>query len=166
MTNNTDNLIALPDLSRRRSCRSWAVDWRSWWSPRPSRRKERPPEIPSVPTSGQQERGGGGGNRRGRQQQQIPVAARIHIDKDGSITVMTGKVECGQGARAELTQAAAEELRVAPDRIKLVMADTASVPDDGITAGSRTTPSTVLPCAPARPRRGTCSWRSRRRSGT
>lgn len=71
------------------------------------------------------------------------VGARLHIDQDGRITVMTGKVEVGQGSRAQLTQAAAEELRVPVDHIQLVMADTALVPDDGITAGSRTTPSTV-----------------------
>ncbi|MHC4486533.1 MAG: xanthine dehydrogenase family protein molybdopterin-binding subunit [Planctomycetota bacterium] len=79
----------------------------------------------------------------GRRRQSITVAARLHINKDGTITVMTGKVEEGQGARAQLTQAAAEELRVAVDRIRLVMADTALVPDDGRTAGSRTTPSNV-----------------------
>ena len=79
----------------------------------------------------------------GRRRQSITVAARLHINKDGTITVMTGKVEEGQGSRAQLTQAAAEELRVAVDRIRLVMADTALVPDDGRTAGSRTTPSTV-----------------------
>jgi isoquinoline 1-oxidoreductase len=56
---------------------------------------------------------------------------------------MTGKVECGQGARAELTQAAAEELCVAVGQIRLVMADTSLVPDDGGTFGSRSTPSTV-----------------------
>ena len=79
----------------------------------------------------------------GRRRQSITVAARLHINKDGTITVMTGKVEEGQGSRAQLTQAAAEELRVAVDRIRLVMADTALGPDDGRTAGSRTTPSTV-----------------------
>jgi isoquinoline 1-oxidoreductase len=78
----------------------------------------------------------GGGQVRG-------VSARIHIGVDGTITVMTGKVEGGQGARAELLQAAAEELKVAPEKIKMVMGDTALVPDDGITAGSRTTPSTL-----------------------
>jgi CO/xanthine dehydrogenase Mo-binding subunit len=82
----------------------------------------------------------GGRGGRGRS---IAVAARLHINLDGTITVMTGKVEEGQGARAQLTQAAAEELRVGADRIRLVMADTALVPDDGRTAGSRTTPSTV-----------------------
>ena len=71
------------------------------------------------------------------------IAARIHLGKDGSITVMTGKVEGGQGARAELSQAAAEELRVTPSRIQLVMGDTSLVPDDGITAGSGSTPRTV-----------------------
>jgi isoquinoline 1-oxidoreductase subunit beta len=52
-------------------------------------------------------------------------------------------VEEGQGPRAELTQAAAEELRVPVERVRLVMADTDLVPDDGITAGSRTTPRDV-----------------------
>ncbi|NIP24344.1 MAG: molybdopterin-dependent oxidoreductase [Phycisphaerae bacterium] len=83
------------------------------------------------------------GRRGGRSRQSISVAARLHINQDGTITVMTGKVEEGQGARAQLTQAAAEELRVTADRIRLVMADTALVPNDGRTAGSRTTPSTV-----------------------
>ena len=71
------------------------------------------------------------------------VAARLHIAQDGKITVLTSKVDVGQGSRAQITQAAAEELRVAVDQIKLVMADTALTPDDGGTAGSRTTPSTV-----------------------
>jgi isoquinoline 1-oxidoreductase len=82
------------------------------------------------------------GGRRGSRGAQN-VAARLHINQDGTITVMTGKVEEGQGSRAQLTQAAAEELRVGVAKIALVMADTALVPDDGITAGSRTTPSTV-----------------------
>jgi isoquinoline 1-oxidoreductase len=84
-----------------------------------------------------QRRGGrGGGGARN-------IAARIHLGKDGTITVMTGKVEAGQGARTELSQAAAEELRVPLGRIQLVMADTSLVPDDGITAGSGSTPRTV-----------------------
>jgi isoquinoline 1-oxidoreductase len=80
-------------------------------------------------------RGGGGGARN--------IAARVHLGKDGTITVMTGKVEAGQGARAELSEAAAEELRVPVSRIQLIMADTSLVPDDGITAGSGSTPRTV-----------------------
>ena len=83
------------------------------------------------------------GQRRGGRRGARNVAARLHINQDGTITVMTGKVEEGQGSRAQLTQAAAEELRVGAAKINLVMADTALVPDDGITAGSRTTPRTV-----------------------
>jgi isoquinoline 1-oxidoreductase len=71
------------------------------------------------------------------------IAARLQIAPDGVITARTSKVEVGQGSRAELTQAVAEELAVAPEKIRLVMADTAETPDDGGTAGSRTTPSTV-----------------------
>ncbi len=97
-----------------------------------------------------QQRGGrGGGGRGGRGgggffgRGPTNVAARLHIDRDGVITVMTGKVETGQGSRGEITQAAAEELRVDPARIVLIMADTGLVPDDGMTAGSQSTPSTV-----------------------
>lgn len=81
--------------------------------------------------------------RRGGGARQLNVSARIHLAENGRVTVLTGKVEMGQGARAELTQAAAEELRVPVDQIEMLMADTAQVPDDGTTAGSRTTPSTV-----------------------
>jgi len=71
------------------------------------------------------------------------LAARIHLGTDGTITVMAGKVEGGQGARAELTQAAAEELRVPASQVQMILADTELVPDDGMTAGSGTTPRTV-----------------------
>ena len=84
-----------------------------------------------------QRRGSGGPARSPR------VAARIHLGKDGTITVLSGKIEMGQGARAELSQAAAEELRVPIDQIRMLLADTSLVPDDGLSAGSRTTPSTV-----------------------
>src|SRR5882724_11222302 len=53
--------------------------------------------MPGVAQRGGR-RGGGGGAKN--------IAARIHLGKDGSITVFVGKVEAGQGARAELTQAA------------------------------------------------------------
>lgn len=71
------------------------------------------------------------------------VGARLHVGRDGTITVMTGKIEIGQGSRTQLTQAAAEELHVGVDRITMVMGDTDLCPNDGTTAGSRTTPSTV-----------------------
>ena len=56
--------------------------------------------------------------------------AFLRIGADGRVTCFTGKIEMGQGARSEITQAAAEELRVAPTQINLIMGDTALVPDD------------------------------------
>jgi len=84
------------------------------------------------------QRGGGRGGAGAR-----TISARIHFGKDGAITVLTGKVEAGQGARAELSQAAAEELRIPASRIQLLMSDTGLTPDDGVTAGSGSTPRTV-----------------------
>jgi isoquinoline 1-oxidoreductase len=80
-------------------------------------------------------RPGGGGPRE--------LGARLHIAEDSSVTVFTSKVEVGQNIRTMLTQVVAEELRLPVGRISLVMADTARTPDDGGTAGSRTTPDTV-----------------------
>ena len=82
------------------------------------------------------QRGGGGGG---------PLEARLHIAEDGLITILTGKIEEGQGARTQLMMAAAEELRVSLDRVRVMMADTDRVPNDGGTSGSRTTPGTVPP---------------------
>jgi isoquinoline 1-oxidoreductase subunit beta len=73
----------------------------------------------------------------------MSVEARLLVDQDGIVTVMTGKVDEGQGCRTQLMQAAAEELRISPDKVKMILADTALVPDDGMTAGSRTTPYNV-----------------------
>jgi isoquinoline 1-oxidoreductase len=71
------------------------------------------------------------------------LSSRIHLGVDGVITVLVGKVECGQGSRAELTQGAAEELGVSADQVKLIMSDTGQTPNDGNTAGSGTTPRTL-----------------------
>ncbi len=81
--------------------------------------------------------------RGGRRSRAAKMAERFHIGTDGMVTVFTGKVEIGQGSRTQITQAAAEELRLPVERLRLVMADTELCPDDGGTAGSRTTPSTV-----------------------
>jgi isoquinoline 1-oxidoreductase len=92
--------------------------------------------------------------QRSREERPTSLAQRLHIGADGTVTVLTSKVEVGQGSRTQLTQAAAEELRVPLDRVRMLMADSAVVPDDGGTAGSRTTPSNVptirKACAAAR----------------
>jgi CO/xanthine dehydrogenase Mo-binding subunit len=71
------------------------------------------------------------------------IGARLHVGEDGVVTVFSSKVEVGQGSRAQLGQAAAEELRIPLDRVRLVLAETDRVPDDGGTFGSRTTGYTV-----------------------
>jgi CO/xanthine dehydrogenase Mo-binding subunit len=82
------------------------------------------------------------------------IGARIHLGTNGIITVLSGKAEGGQGARAELSQAAAEELRVPVGQIQMLLADTAAVPDDGMIdwpdlppAGAGETP--IIAIAPA-----------------
>jgi isoquinoline 1-oxidoreductase len=97
--------------------------------------------VAARPATAQRQRGSGRSGRGGPRA--TKASERFHIGKDGIVTVMTSKVEVGQGSRTELSAAAAEELRLPIDRIRLVMADTAVCPDDGGTAGSRTTPSTV-----------------------
>jgi len=80
---------------------------------------------------------------RARESHELPkdLAAWLHIDKDGRVTVFTGKVEMGQNIRTSLSQQVAEELRVSVDAIQMVMGDTDLCPWDAGTFGSRTTPT-------------------------
>ncbi len=86
---------------------------------------------------GQGESGRGGFN------EHLPndIGAWIHIDEDGVVTVLTGKVEMGQNIRTSLTQAVAEELHLPVSSIRMVMGDTDLTPFDLGTFGSRTTPT-------------------------
>src|SRR5580700_3022633 len=68
------------------------------------------------------------------------ISAWLHVGEDGSVTVFTGKVEVGQNIRTSLTQAVAEELHVAVDKIQMVMGDTQLTHYDRGTFGSLSTP--------------------------
>ena len=68
------------------------------------------------------------------------LAAWLHIDERGRVTVYTGKVEIGQNIRTSLAQTVADELRVPLSSIQMVMADTDLVPFDAGTFGSMSTP--------------------------
>jgi len=60
----------------------------------------------------------------------------LAIHADGTVTLFSGKVDLGTGARAALRQMAAEELDVSLDRITMIEGDSALTPDQGSTAGS------------------------------
>ena len=63
----------------------------------------------------------------------------VEIRTDGVVEVRTGKVEIGQGITSALAQIAAEELDVDYARIRMIPADTGRSPNEGVTAGSRST---------------------------
>jgi CO/xanthine dehydrogenase Mo-binding subunit len=65
------------------------------------------------------------------------ISAWLHIGEDGKGSVYTSKVEVGQNARTSWTQAVAEELKVLPANMRLVMGDTNLKPFDVGTFGSR-----------------------------
>ncbi len=60
----------------------------------------------------------------------------LRIGKDGIVQVFTGKPEIGMGVSTAYAQIVAEELDVPFDRVRLVMADTASTTNQGGVGGS------------------------------
>src|SRR5262245_9618738 len=66
------------------------------------------------------------------------VDSWLTIGPDDRVTIFVGKVDLGTGARTALAQLAAEELDVPFDRIDMVMGDTATTPDQWLTAGNLT----------------------------
>ena len=66
-----------------------------------------------------------------------PMTAQwIAFERPGRVTVLTGRVEFGQGVSAALIRLAAGELGLAEDRVDLVSGATDRVPDEGPTVGS------------------------------
>ena len=64
------------------------------------------------------------------------LARWLRVHRDGTVSVYSGKVEIGQGILTALAQIAAEELEIAPTRIRMVAAGTDASPDEGVTSGS------------------------------
>ncbi|MCI0800075.1 MAG: xanthine dehydrogenase family protein molybdopterin-binding subunit [Chloroflexi bacterium] len=62
---------------------------------------------------------------------------RLHVD--GSVTVLAGTTELGQGSKSVLAQVASEELGIPLERIAVVSSDTSIVPYDRSTGSSRST---------------------------
>jgi CO/xanthine dehydrogenase Mo-binding subunit len=60
----------------------------------------------------------------------------LSVGSDGVVTVRVGKVEVGQGILTSLAQIAADELDIDLAQVRMVAANTAEAPDEGVTAGS------------------------------
>ena len=60
----------------------------------------------------------------------------LRLERDGTVSIFSGKVEIGQGILTALAQIAAEELEISPARVRMIAADTSLSPDEGVTSGS------------------------------
>lgn len=65
------------------------------------------------------------------------LEARLRLEADGRVTVFSGKVEFGQGIRTAFAKIVAAEMGIPIERITVVLGDTARVPYDRGTFGSR-----------------------------
>ncbi len=63
--------------------------------------------------------------------------AWLRINADGTVTVLAGKVELGQGILTAFEQIVADELEIDPARIRIISGDTAQTPDEAFTSGSQ-----------------------------
>jgi CO/xanthine dehydrogenase Mo-binding subunit len=66
-------------------------------------------------------------------------AATLKMEEDGSVSVLTGTVEIGQGSDTMLAQVAADVLALPLERIRVVHSDTNVTPYDQSTSSSRST---------------------------
>lgn len=70
------------------------------------------------------------------------AAVNLHIERDGSVTVLTGIAEMGQGGSNIVLQMVSKVLGVSVENMKVSPLDTAYLPDSGATVGSRGTITT------------------------
>src|SRR6267142_2350182 len=64
------------------------------------------------------------------------LTQRVHFERDGTVSIATGKVDLGQGISTALAQIAADELGVDLQKVKILPSSTAYSPDEGVTSGS------------------------------
>ena len=70
-------------------------------------------------------------------------SAQVHVNEDGSISVASGSPDIG-GSRASMAMMAAETLGLPIERVKPIVADTASIGFTHVTGGSRVTFATGM----------------------
>jgi CO/xanthine dehydrogenase Mo-binding subunit len=66
-------------------------------------------------------------------------SAMVRMHADGSVTLLTGTVECGQGGRTALSQIVAQELALPLARIRVGQSELGMSPYDQATSASRST---------------------------
>jgi len=65
--------------------------------------------------------------------------AMVQVYTDGSVSVLSGSTEIGQGSHTVLAQIAAEEMGVPLDKVRLIASDTSITLFERSTGASRTT---------------------------
>jgi CO/xanthine dehydrogenase Mo-binding subunit len=70
-------------------------------------------------------------------------SATVHINEDGTVSLATGSMDVG-GSRASMALMAAETLGVPYDKVRSIVADTASIGYNHVTGGSRVTFATGI----------------------
>jgi CO/xanthine dehydrogenase Mo-binding subunit len=74
----------------------------------------------------------------GSGEEYLASEAALEATPEGSVRVLAGSTEMGQGTKTIFTQIAAEALGIECDRVDIVQPDTADVPNSGPTVASRT----------------------------
>ena len=77
------------------------------------------------------------------------TSASLNLNEDGTLALMIGTIDVAGGHRASLAMMVAEELGVELDRVRPMVADTASIGYNFITAGSRGTFAGGMACTMA-----------------
>ncbi len=73
-----------------------------------------------------------------------PDTARLRLDHDGGVTVLTGTQSTGQGHATAFAQIVADHLGLAPERVRVIQGDT-----DLVATGTGTGGSSSIPCGGA-----------------
>jgi 4-hydroxybenzoyl-CoA reductase subunit alpha len=127
----TINGISFKTCGLKEALKSVAED--HLWADKESMEKERGPISYGVGLSGTTYQGGA------RQLGHQSCAAIVRICEDGTVNLITGATDCGQGSDTVLAMIAAEELGARYEDISLKRVDSAYTPVDPGSYGSRVT---------------------------
>lgn len=64
------------------------------------------------------------------------AASWVEVDRDGTVTAYSGKIDMGTGVRTAYAQIVAEELDVPIDAVRVILGDTGATPDQGKSTAS------------------------------